>query len=938
MGIELDRQGHFEQIVDGLPAMVALYGADGQIIYSNRLMLAYVDQTLEQLRQGVPAYIYHPDDQAEVLRRWRSSVRTGDPIDVEGRLCRADGAYRWHRIRGFPLRHSDGHIDLWYGHFTDIDDAKRAEAELAAEKQLLELVARGVALSSVLEALCGQVEALAPGCACSIVRVDPVLRTLEFGAAPTMPDDYKAMLQSRPVDAAEGAYSLAVETKAPVVVADLRADARWKATGWVRLMSETGYVSCWSTPILSASQEVLGVFAVYRPEPRAPTPSEQELIGRFTDIAGIAMERARSDADLKQREAELARAYDFLNEAQRLSRTGSFTWDARPEKQFWSDEMYRTLELEPGTLVTLEMARGVIHPDDLPIYDAMVARGQAGEEMEATYRIVTPSGVVKHLSTLAHRLTQVTDRAVYLGASQDVTGSKLAEAALEAREAQLRQVNQHLVEAQKLSRVGSFTADVHRDEHTFSDELLRIWEFEPGVNITGGDVRQRLHPDDLAAFEAEFAVVAAGGESDFAFRIVTPSGKTKHLRSVARLLEYVDGRPIHMGVQQDETERVLAAEALSASERELRAAHALLTEAQRLSKVGSFTWDVLADRHVWSEQIYRVFDVAPATEVTVAMILAMIVPDDMPATEAAIRRAYEGRPFEVAFRIVAADGAIRHVRVVAHRDEQIADRIVFIGALQDVTESEQAEEALDRAREELAHVSRMAMLSALTASIAHEVNQPLAGIITNANTCLRMLAAEPPNVEGARATAQRTIRDGNRAAEVIRRLRALFSERPEAREPVDLNDAVREVFALSAGELQRGRVALRMELADGLPAVIGDRVQLQQVILNLALNATEAMSGVEGRARQLTVVSAPDGDGGVRLSVRDAGVGVPPQGLEKLFEAFHTTKPTGMGVGLSISRSIIESHEGRLWAEPNGGQGATFAFTLPARPGNGAAA
>jgi signal transduction histidine kinase len=747
-----------------------------------------------------------------------------------------------------------------------------------------------------------------------------------------MPDDYKAMLRSRPVDAKEGAYSLAVETKAPVFVADLGADQRWKATGWARLIREIGYASCWSTPMLSASHEVLGVFAVYRPEPRGPTPSEQELIGRFSHIAGIAMERAQADADLKQREAEVARTHEFLNEAQRLSRTGSFTWDAHPEKQFWSDEMYRTLELEPGTLVTLEMARAVIHPDDLPIYDAMVARGQAGQQMEATYRIVTPSGAVKHLRTMAHRLTQVTDRAVYLGASQDVTDSKLAEEALRTSEAKLKQANQHLVEAQKLSRVGSFTADVLRDTFAFSDEMYRIWEFEPGSRITVDAVRDRLHPDDLAAFEVTFARVAAGGEADSTFRVVPPSGRVKHVHSVVRLLEYVDGRPVHLGVQQDETERVVAAEALSASERELRAAHALLTEAQRLSRVGSFTWDVLADRHNWSDQIYRVFDVEPATEVTVAMILAMIVPDDMPAAEAAIRRAYEGRPFEVGFRIVAADGAIRHVRVVAHRDEQIADRIVFIGALQDVTESKRAEEALDRAREELAHVSRMAALSALTASIAHEVNQPLAGITTNANTCLRMLAAEPPNVEGARATAQRTLRDANRAAEVIRRLRALFSRRPEAREPVDLNDAVREVFALSAGELQRGRVALRMELADGLPAVIGDRLQLQQVILNLALNATEAMRGVEGRARELTVTSATDGDGGVRLGVRDAGVGLAGQGVEKLFEAFHTTKPTGMGVGLSISRSIIESHGGRLWAEPNDGPGATFAFTLPTRP------
>ena len=217
----------------------------------------------------------------------------------------------------------------------------------------------------------------------------------------------------------------------------------------------------------------------------------------------------------------------------------------------------------------------------------------------------------------------------------------------------------------------------------------------------------------------------------------------------------------------------------------------------------------------------------------------------------------------------------------------------------------------------------------MTASIAHEVNQPLSGIITNASTCLRMLNAEPPNVDGARETARRTIRDGNRASDVIKRLRALFSKRDATAEAVDLNEATREVMALSLSELQRGRVLLRTEFADDLPPVNGDRVQLQQVILNLLLNASDAMSGVEERPRELVIRTGTDEGDGVRLSVQDAGVGFDPQDVGRLFEAFYTTKGGGMGIGLSVSRSIIESHHGRLWAAPNDGPGATFSFSIP---------
>jgi PAS domain S-box-containing protein len=248
----------------------------------------------------------------------------------------------------------------------------------------------------------------------------------------------------------------------------------------------------------------------------------------------------------------------------------------------------------------------------------------------------------------------------------------------------------------------------------------------------------------------------------------------------------------------------------------------------------------------------------------------------------------------------------------------------------DLTERKRAQQALNRASAELAHVSRVTALSALTASIAHEVNQPLSGIITNAGTCLRMLDATPANIDGARETARRTIRDGNRASEVIARLRALFSKREFTLESVDLNEAVREVIALSSNDLQQSSILLQVELADGLPPVTGDRIQLQQVVLNLLRNASDAMVDVHDRQRQLLIKTEREDGDGVRLSVRDAGAGLPPESLDSLFDPFYTTKSGGMGIGLFVSRSIVERHQGRLWAEPNhGGPGATFSLSIP---------
>jgi PAS domain S-box-containing protein len=253
----------------------------------------------------------------------------------------------------------------------------------------------------------------------------------------------------------------------------------------------------------------------------------------------------------------------------------------------------------------------------------------------------------------------------------------------------------------------------------------------------------------------------------------------------------------------------------------------------------------------------------------------------------------------------------------------------WFGTVVDMHDWKQSQEELRKTQAELAHVTRVMTIGQFTASIAHEVNQPLSGILMNAGTCLRMLDSDPPNIEGARETARRTIRDGNRASDVITRLRDLFRKTAASEESVDLNDATREVIALAISELQSNRIMVQQDLTENLPAVKGDRIQIQQVILNLLRNASDAMLDVDDRPRHLLIRTEEDDSNNVQLTVRDTGVGFASNTANRLFESFYTTKNEGMGIGLSISRSIIEAHRGRLWASANDGPGSTFAFAIP---------
>jgi PAS domain S-box-containing protein len=369
---------------------------------------------------------------------------------------------------------------------------------------------------------------------------------------------------------------------------------------------------------------------------------------------------------------------------------------------------------------------------------------------------------------------------------------------------------------------------------------------------------------------------------------------------------------------------------------ELRRSDAYLDTGQRISGTGSWAWNVSSGELFWSREHFRIFGRDPDSSTpSHQQFLQMIHPDDRANVEEAFAAAVRGRAdFDADYRILRGDGTIRYLHSVAHPLFDAGDPVrEYVGTVIDVTERRLDDEAVRATQAELERVARMMTLGELTASIAHEVNQPLTAVVASAQACLRWLAAGPPNVHEMTLALERMIRAGNRAGAVIDRIRALATKRTgREMEPLDLNQVIEEVTALTRGELRRHVIPLRCELAGNLPHVLGDRVQLQQVVLNLLMNAIEATAGVDGRPAEILVRTQNDSRDQVRVVVRDAGVGLDAQSLDRVFDAFYSTKPQGMGIGLSISRSIVESHGGKLWAAQNNGPGATFSFTLPSDP------
>jgi PAS domain S-box-containing protein len=925
--------GRLRRFLDMLPTQVLFMTPALDLEFVNRQILDFYGMSLEELKRWHVSGAVHSDDVPEIYARLSRLRTLGETFDGEMRMRRADGTYRQVHARMVPSRDAHGNIVRYCSVQNDVQELKQAQNLLAGEVQVLEMVARGKPLREILDAVSRLVEELCSGCLCSILLVSTDRKHFRVGSGPSLPDDYNAILEGKTIDAAYGPCSLAVVEKTQILTSDLASDPRWEGSAWPPLMKTYGYASCWSTPIISGAGEAFGTFAIYRREPRDPMPSEQDVLDRFSKIAGIAMDRAQSDEALRASETKLRNAHAQLAEGQRLCATGSFTSDVQLDHHSWSDECYRIFDLDPTTPPNVQAVRDRVHPGDLALFDGEIQRGLEGGDADFNFRIVTPASGLRYLRGAARVIDHVDGRPIFMGTVQDETERKLAEAALKQNEAALRQAYSYLTEAQRLSQTGSFTWDVLADEHNWSEELRRIFGFELDAKVTIAKVRATIHPDDMAEVERVLAGAAEGRDIDLVFRILRTEGEVRHAHVVGHRIEHIEDRPVFLGALQDVTESKVAEEALRTREAELRRTNHFLTTAQRLSKTGSFIWNPGANERQWSEEMHRIFEQDLDKAMPSLITEQLIHPEDFPIIEALRRKASEGHDFDGQFRLIVPSGKVKNLHVVGNSLSGGPDGPVFVGAAQDVTELKLREDALNTARAELAHVARVTTLSTLTASIAHEVSQPLSGILTNANTCLRMLAAQPPNLEGVAETARRTIRDTNRATEVIKRLRALFGRKAPITEPVDLNEAAREVIALTSSELQRSHVIVHTEFAGDLPAVYGDRIQLQQVILNLVMNAADAMTEVEDRQRIIVVHTHRDPGGRASLSVRDAGSGIDPQTLEKLFDAFFTTKAHGMGIGLFISRSIVESHEGSLWASANDGPGATFSFSIPSVPG-----
>jgi PAS domain S-box-containing protein len=434
-----------------------------------------------------------------------------------------------------------------------------------------------------------------------------------------------------------------------------------------------------------------------------------------------------------------------------------------------------------------------------------------------------------------------------------------------------------------------------------------------------------IHPDDLASVVASYTQwMATGTGIDHISRLRRFDGAYRWTQVRSAPLRNAGGQTVSWcTLHTDVDERMRA-------EEQLRRSEGFLAAGQRLSLTGTFRWCSATEEFTWSEELYRIYEFQRDVRVTFELIASRYHPEEKHRITEIASQVRNGVPtLDYGHRLLMPDGSIKHLHVVAHgRLDKDGNGREYFGAVQDVTQRRLAEEARDRAASELAHVTRVMSLGALTASIAHEVSQPLAGILTNAGTCQRMLRADPPNIDGALETARRTIRDGNRAADVIVRLRALFARKAAVTETLDLNEATREVLMLLSDDLVRKGVVVRVELDDDPLLVTGDRIQLQQVILNLVRNAADAMADVHDRPRSLLVKVDGGEKGCALLIVKDAGAGFALKDAERLFDAFYTTKSDGIGIGLSLSRTIIERHGGRLWARPNDGPGATFSFSI----------
>jgi PAS domain S-box-containing protein len=499
-------------------------------------------------------------------------------------------------------------------------------------------------------------------------------------------------------------------------------------------------------------------------------------------------------------------------------------------------------------------------------------------------------------------------------------------------EQDLRRSETYLAEAQRLTQTGSCAIHgTSRETSYWSEEMFRLFGFDPQQGLPMFEQWvQRIHPEDRDKFKlASDRTLLKNLDCDVEFRIVKPDATVRHIHGIGHPVLSPNGELVQVvGTMVDITERIRSEEALKRSE-------TYLAQAQRVANMGSWVFDTIRMKPVYlSTEWYRLQDFDPKDGMpTWEQRLQRIHLEDRARYEGAFKRAIaEKSDLDEEFRILLPNSTVRYIRSLGHSVlDAFGEVTQMIGVIMDVTESRQAEQEHERLRQELAHLShlnRVSTMGELTASLAHEIKQPIGAAVTNAQACLRFLDGDRLNLIEAREAALEMASDAMRAAEIIDRVRSLYRKDSSHQEMVDVNELIQDMIVMLRDEANRHSITTRTDLAEGLPKVIADRVQLQQALMNLMLNGIEAMRNTTA---ELTIRSRLADDCKVLVSVTDAGVGLPTEKTDQIFNAFFTTKPHGTGLGLAITRSIIESHGGRVWATANSGRGTTFHFTLPNR-------
>lgn len=860
---------NLRKIINTLPTTAWSTRADGYCDFLSDRWLEYAGLSAEEAEGWGWASCIHPDDVEPLTRYWKSCLDTGSPVDTEARIRRSDGVYRWFLFRANPLRDETGKIARWYGTNIDIEDRKNADVALAASERDLKLSIDTIPGLTWFCRADGAAEFLNKQW-CDYTGLSGS-EALGWNWAQAIHPDDLPHLQRRWLEALSS--NRADETEARIRRFD--GEYRWFLFRTNPLLDEDGNVLKW--------------------------------YGTNIDIE----DRKRATEALRASELNLRELTETIPE---------MLWSATAEGAI----DYCNIRFQKYTGFSNQDLMGdgwkqTIHPEDAarvgPVWMNCVATGAPYQVEVRTLHAA--DGTYRWCAVAALPLLDDQQRILrWHGTIVDVHDRKLAEVELLRSERDARLIVDCIpVQVAVLGPSGNVEL-VNRPMAEFfgrSVEELNDWR-------TNDWVPEEELPRVRAAMEESFAT---GRPFEMENRLRRFDGVYRWTQVRGYPLKDANGDIVHWYFSfVDLEERKQAEEAL-------RRSQGFLAEAQKISSTGSFSWNLDTDELILSEELYRIFEFDRGEVVTRDRLRALVHPDDKALIDEISHQIREDSGYiEFEIRLRFADDRVKHVRVLGHMHENPNGQPECLGAVQDVTQAQKAAAALDKARSELAHVSRVMSLGALTASIAHEVNQPLSGIITNAGTCLRMLATDPPNIEGALETARRTIRDGNRAAEVIARLRQLFTKKTAAMDVFDLNEATREVLALLSMDLLRSSVILRVEIDDDEPAlVMGDRVQLQQVILNLVRNAADAMRNVHDRARDLLVRVYGEG-GEVTFLVKDAGTGFDAKETGRLFDAFYTTKNDGMGIGLSVSRTIVEGHGGEILAGPNDGPGATFRFSI----------